>query len=108
MECLFLFCVMNNEPTEKKDPGFLFSLNLMVLGGTLLLFVIISLNKLVIHYMSGYLDQSRGILYQVNVIESETFKIYNESELYLTWFSFSLAFIGLVIVINKLVKTWKQ
>lgn len=99
---------MNTEPTEKKDPGFLFSLNLMVLGGALLLFVIISLNKLVIHYLSGYLDQSRGILYEVNVMESETFKIFNESELYLTWFSFLLSFFGLVIVINKLVKTWKH
>jgi hypothetical protein len=99
---------MQNDPLEKKDPGFLFSLNLMVLGGTLLLFVIISLNKLVIHYLSGKLDQSRGMLYEINIMESETFQIYNESELYLTWFSFGVSFIGLIIVINKLVKTWKH
>jgi hypothetical protein len=99
---------MQNDPLEKKDPGFLFSLNLMVLGGAILLFTIISLNQLVIHYFSGQLDQSKGMLYEINIMESETFQIYNESELYLTWFSFSVSFIGLVIIIKKLVKTWKH
>jgi hypothetical protein len=100
--------MMQKDPLEKKDPSFLFSLNLMVLGGTLLLFVMISLNKLMIHYLSGHLNQTNQFIYKIALVENETFKIYNERELYLTWFSFSLSFIGLVIVLSKLVKTWKN
>jgi hypothetical protein len=94
----------------RKDPlaGFMFSLNLMVLGGTLLLFTIISLNKLLVHYLSKQMQASGGMMYKINFIESETFQIFTTNELYLTWFSFSLSFIGLIIVITKLVKTWKN
>ncbi|MCF8254183.1 MAG: hypothetical protein K9H61_09950 [Bacteroidia bacterium] len=98
---------MENQPSENRDPGFLFSLNLMVLGGGLLLFVIITLNKLVIHYASSFFDHNRGILYSINVMEGDSFSINNESELILIWFAFILSLIGLIITITKLVKTWK-
>lgn len=109
---LFLFLrnnkTMQSDPKQKNDPGFLFSLNLMLFGGTLLLFVIITLNKLLIHYLSDSLDHSRGMLYSINVMESDSFRINNSTELYLTWFAFVLSLIGLIAIINKLVKTWKN
>jgi hypothetical protein len=98
---------MQSDPQQKNDPGFLFSLNLMLFGGTLLLFVIITLNKLFIHYLSDSLDQSRGILYSINVMESDTFRINSIAELYLTWFAFIVSLISLIIIIHKLAKTWK-
>ncbi|MBP7511924.1 MAG: hypothetical protein KA981_08335 [Bacteroidia bacterium] len=73
-----------------------------------LLFVIITLNKLLIHYLSDSLDHSRGMLYSINVMESDSFRINNSTELYLTWFAFVLSLIGLIAIINKLVKTWKN
>ncbi len=54
------------------------------------------------------MQASGGMMYKINFIESETFQIFTTNELYLTWFSFSLSFIGLIIVIIKLVKTWKN
>jgi hypothetical protein len=100
--------MLQTNPSEKKDPGFQFSLNLMVIGGTLLLCWIISLNKLVIHYFSSKLDLNSRQLYKINVMERETFQIFSERELYFTWLSFSLSLIGLITVIYKLVKTWRQ
>lgn len=107
---LFLFLSMANPEDDQKnnDPGFLYSLNLMVLGGVLLLFAIISLNKLLNHYFSSNLEMSRGILYSVNEMEPDTFKIYSSSELYLTWLAFSLSALGLIITVNRLVKTWSH
>lgn len=99
---------MDNGEPQEHDPGFLFSLNLMVLGGVLLLFVIITLNKIITHYFSDFFDHSRGILYAVNEMESETFRINNQAELYLTWFALVLSLTGLVIVVVKLVRTWNH
>ncbi|MDZ4666358.1 MAG: hypothetical protein SGJ00_00600 [bacterium] len=98
---------MQSDPKEKHDPGFLFSLNLMLLGGTLLLFVIITLNKLFIHYQSESFDHSRGMLYSINILETESFSINSVSELYLTWFSFLISLAGLVAIVVKLAKSWK-
>lgn len=105
---LLIFIAMQPHQNEEKDLGFLFSLNLMVLGGSLLLFFIISANKLSNHYFADSLNHSRGILYSVNVLEAESFDIRSEGELYLVWISFALSFIGLVIVIYKLAKTWSH
>lgn len=98
---------MEEQPNKPSDPGFLFSLNLMLLGGVLLLMVIITLNKLLNHYFSQQLDMNRGILYSVNVIETDSFKIYSSSELYLTWFACLLSALGLTITVTKLAKSWR-
>ncbi|OYU96886.1 MAG: hypothetical protein CFE21_00955 [Bacteroidetes bacterium B1(2017)] len=98
---------MDSEPNQPHDPGFLFSLNLMVLGGALLLFAIITGNKLMIHYLSESFDQSRGMLYSINLMEAESFSINSAEELYIIWFAFILSLTGLIITITKLVHTWK-
>lgn len=99
---------MYPKDTDKRDPGFLLSLNLMVFGGALLLFSIISGNRLLNHYLSNELDHTRGMLYSVNIMESESFKIYSPPELYLTWLAFLVSFTGLAFLIHRLIKTWKH
>ena len=99
---------MQEDQNKSGDPSFLFSLNLMVLGGVLLLMLIITLNKLVNHYFSQHLEMNRGLLYSINVVEADTFQIYSSSELYLTWFACLLSLVGLTITVTKLAKSWRN
>lgn len=92
---------------DGEDQGFLLSLNLMILGGILLLFVIITANKLINHYFT-FVDPKRDKLeFYVNILEQDTFKIYSTSELNTIWFAGMVSTAGLLIVVVKLVKTWK-
>jgi len=93
---------------EEKDPDFLFSLNLMVLGGLLLLFFIITANKLANHYFVSYPNHSPGILSALNKQEAGVFDVRNEGELHLFLIAFALSLIGLIVVIHQLVKTWNN
>lgn len=98
---------MNQEEPNHHDPGFLFSLNLMLIGGVLLLGLIVSANKLLNHFLKDYWEQSRGILASVGQMEAETFAITSSADLYLTWTAALFSLTGLIIVIRKLVIYWK-
>lgn len=93
---------------EEKDPDFLFSLNLMVLGGSLLLFFIITANKLANHYFVNYPNPSPNMRSALNKLEVGVFDIRSEIELDLFLIAFALSLIGLIVVIHKLVKTWNN
>jgi uncharacterized membrane protein AbrB (regulator of aidB expression) len=80
----------------------------MLIGGLLLLGCIVSLNKLIIHHLHKYWEEAGGILSSIGKFEADAFRISSLSELYLTWFSFLFFMLGLILVIVKLVKTWRS
>lgn len=93
---------------EHKQAGFLQSINLMLLGGLLLLAAIVAANKLLIHYLYANASLPNNWLGNLAKTESKTFSIVSSTELYLTWFALLMAGIGLVSVLIKLVKTWQD
>lgn len=98
---------MDSQNQDSKTEGFLISFNLMLIGGLLLLGCIVSLNKLLHHHLHQYWEKAGGFLNAIGKFEAETFRIATASELYLTWFSFLFFLIGLILVMIKLVKTWR-
>jgi hypothetical protein len=97
---------------DSKSPhsqaGFLHSINLMLLGGLLLLALIVASNKLLIHYLWRQSALPNTWLGNLAQTEAQTFRIFSTTELYLTWFAFLIALIGLIGVLVKLIKTWKD
>ncbi len=97
---------------DPKSPntqaGFLQSINLMLLGGLLLLAVIVAANKLLIHYLYANSPFPNNWLGNLAKTESKTFSIVSSIELYLTWFALCLSLLGMISVIIKLVKTWQD
>ncbi len=98
---------MDSQNQDSNTEGFLVSFNLMLIGGLLLLGCIVSLNKLINHHLHKYGEEVGGILTSIGKFEADTFKISSLSELYITWFSFLFFLVGVILVIVKLVKTWR-
>ncbi len=79
----------------------------MVLGGAFLLFILITLNKLIAHYLYPGIASNEVLLGRTEIFPSHTFQINTMAELYFTWFAFTLSLIGFIAILYKLVKTWK-
>ena len=93
---------------DPNDPGFFQSVKLMLFGGLLMLSCIVALNKLFIHYVKIYWGQRTDVLLSFSYFESQAFQIQSRNELHFTWAFCIISLSGLVMVIFKLVKTWKQ
>lgn len=94
--------------TPHSQAGFLQSINLMLLGGLLLLAVIVASNKLLIHYVYANATLPNNWLGNLAKTESKTFSIVSSTDLYLTWFALLLSLVGMISVIIKLVRTWED
>jgi hypothetical protein len=99
---------MDSQNQDSNTEGFLVSFNLMVIGGLLMLGCIVSVNKLINHHLHKYWEEEGGILTSIGKFEADAFRISSLSELYLTWFFFLFFLVGLILVIVKLVKTWRM
>jgi len=97
-----------NQNPESAGEGFIHSINLMLLGGLLLLALIVASNKLLIHYLWRQRALPSTWLGNLAQTEAQTFSIFSTTELYLTWFAFLIALTGLIGVLVKLIKTWKD